>query len=298
MGAQELFESSLQGKTIFFAGKGGVGKTTVSCATAVWLAGRGHKVLLVTTDPAAHLSQVFLEEVGSEVGELKQVKGLFAARIDQKKEAQEYAKEVVDEAMRKYSDDVVRVMKEQLDSPCTEELAAFNRFVDYVQIRGYDNIVFDTAPTGHTLRLLMLPVNWTRQLEVSALATAQGSIASGETREKYERVIDTMRDTGKTIFSFVTYPEYTPIMEAYRASEEMASVGVKTSLIVANYVLPNERCTNEYFKKRRLMQERYLQMLKEKFDVPIIKMPMLDEEAIGVDKLRKVGRLMYGGQND
>jgi arsenite-transporting ATPase len=78
----------------------------------------------------------------------------------------------------------------------------------------------------------------------------------------------------------------------------MASVGVKTSLIVAHYVLPHERCTNEYFKKRRLMQERYLQMLKEKFDVPIIKMPMLDEEAIGVDKLRKVGRLMYGGQND
>jgi len=151
----------------------------------------------------------------------------------------------------------VEIMKEQFNSPCAEELAAFNRFMDLMRLDGYDATIFDTAPTGHTLRLLMLPVDWSKQLELSAVSTAQLDISTEEVKEKYKQVLDLMKNADRTTLAFVTYPEYTPIIEADRAARELGSVGLKTSLVVANYILPEEHCKNDYFRKRKEMQDRF-----------------------------------------
>jgi len=283
---------------LLFTGKGGVGKTAVSSATAVWLAEKDYHTLLVTTDPASHLSQVFEQEIGVDITKIEGLSNLSAVRIDQKREHLEYAQRMLEDAKSKYSREVVEVMKEQLNSPCAEELAAFNKFMDLMRLDGYDVTIFDTAPTGHTLRLLMLPVDWSKQLELSAVATAQLDISSIEAKQKYTQVLDLMKDTDRTTLAFVTYPEYTPIIEAHRAARELDSVGVKTSLVIANYILPEEHCVNDYFRKRKQMNEKYLQLLSEKFQVPIIRMPLLQDELQGLEMLRKASKLLYGDLDD
>jgi len=298
MKIRELLLPNLQSRTIFFTGKGGVGKTSVSCATAVWLAEQGYNTLLVTTDPASHLSQVLEQEVYPEITQVKGVSRLSAVRIDQKKEHIEYTERMLADAKKKYSRDVVEIMKEQLNSPCAEELAAFNRFMDLMRLDGYDATIFDTAPTGHTLRLLMLPVNWSKQLELSAVSTTQLDISTVEVKEKYKQVLDLMKNADRTTLAFVTYPEYTPIIEAHRAARELGSVGLKTSLVVANYILPEEHCMNDYFKKRKEMQDKYMQLLREKFQVPILTMPLLEGELNGLEMLRRASGMLYGDQND
>lgn len=298
MKIRELLIPNSQSKTLLFAGKGGVGKTAVSSATAVWLAEEDYDTLLVTTDPASHLSQVFEQEIGPDITRIDGLSNLSAVRIDQKKEHLEYMQRMLEDAKRKYSQDVVEVMKEQLNSPCAEELAAFNRFMDLMRLDGYDVTIFDTAPTGHTLRLLMLPVDWSKQLEMSAVTAAQLDISSMEAKRKYMQVLDFMKDSERTTLAFVTYPEYTPIIEAHRAARELDSVGVKTSLVIANYILPAEHCINDYFTKRKQMQEKYLHMLSEKFQVPIIRMPLLQGELKGLEMLRKASKLLYGDLHD
>jgi len=298
MKIQKLLLPSQQSRTIFFAGKGGVGKTSVSCTTAVWLAKQGYKTLLATTDPASHLSQVFEQEIYPDITMIEGINKLSAVRIDQKKEHLEYTQRMLEEAKNKYSQDVVEIMKEQLNSPCAEELAAFNRFMDLMRLDGYDVTIFDTAPTGHTLRLLMLPIDWSMQLELSAVATARMDITSRDVKEKYKQVLDLMKNTERTTLAFVTYPEYTPIIEAHRAARELDSVGVKTSLVIANNILPKERRVNDYFKKRIEMQDKYLEEMKRRFSVPILKMPLLDSEIVGIDTLIKAGEILYGGNPD
>ena len=142
-------------RTIFFAGKGGVGKTVASCISAVWLARQGHKTLLLTTDPAAHLGDVLDSPVGNEIAPVGGQPNLWAVKIDPKAAAETYKERILKDArQRGRPESAIKVMEEELESPCTEEMAAFDKFIEYASQEGWEAVVFDTAPTGHTLRLL------------------------------------------------------------------------------------------------------------------------------------------------
>ncbi len=284
-----------RGRTIFFAGKGGVGKTVTSCTTAVWLARRGHRTLLLTTDPAAHLGDVLGVPVGDEVQAVPGLPGLWAAKIDPKTAAEAYKARILDDARsRGRPPEVVAVMAEELESPCTEEMAAFDRFIEFAAQGTWDAIVFDTAPTGHTLRLLQLPVDWSKQLDIKVFASVDGDAADGATKRRFSDVIARMRDPTRSTLAFVMYPEATPIIEAYRASQELHGLGIPTGLVVANFVIPPEHATTPYVRARRAMQERYLGDISARFAVPMVEVPLQAGEVRGLDALAALGEQVFG----
>jgi arsenite-transporting ATPase len=273
-------------RTIFFAGKGGVGKTVVSCATAVWLAGSGHRTLLVTTDPAAHIGDVLGATVGPEPTPVAGVEGLWAANVDAKAAAVAYTDRIIADAVaRGRSPEAIAGMREELDSPCTEEMAAFDRFIDLASRDTYDVTVFDTAPTGHTLRLLELPIDWSRQLDVKIYASVEATAADDVAKARFGRVIDMMRDPAQSTFAFVMYPEATPIVEAERAIRELGTVGIPLGLVVANMVLPADVCETPYARARYEMQQRHIGEINRRFDVPVLQVPLIETEIVGLDRV-------------
>ncbi len=161
-----------QRRTVFFAGKGGVGKTVASCITAVWLAQQGYKTLLLTTDPAAHLGDVLGQPVGDTPAPLAGLPDLVGGEDrpqSSRRDIHGAHPERCPPAWPPGSGDPV--MAEELDSPCTEEMAAFDQFIDYASQSEWERVVFDTAPTGHTLRLLELPMDWSQQMDVKVFAS-------------------------------------------------------------------------------------------------------------------------------
>ena len=273
-------------RTIFFAGKGGVGKTVVSCATAVWLAGLGRRTLLVTTDPAAHIGDVLGATVGPEPTPVAGVEGLWAANVDAKAAAVAYTDRIIADAIaRGRSPDAISAMREELDSPCTEEMAAFDRFIELASRDTYDVTVFDTAPTGHTLRLLELPIDWSRQIDVKIFASVEGTAADDVAKARFGRVIDMMRDPAQSTFAFVMYPEATPIVEAERAIRQLGTVGIPLGLVVANMVLAADVCETPYARARYEMQQRHLGEINRRFDVPVLEMPLIETEIVGLDRV-------------
>jgi arsenite-transporting ATPase len=269
---------------LFFMGKGGVGKSTLASLTAVYLANRGFKTLLLTTDPASHLHNILGQEVGHEPTEIKGVASLFAARIDQKKALYEYRERILG-ALTDCDESTRRSVEEDLNSPCAEEMAALEKFISYFEPNGYDIIVFDTAPTGHTLRLLELPSDWKGFIDLGTL-TKQ---TSGEVNSRYGKVIETMRDRSLTTFVFVMYPEYTPIIEAWRAAQDLGrQVGIEVTFVAVNYLLPVDHGENSFFDKRRAQQAKYLSLIKEKFQLPILGIPLLKHQPEGLVGLRRL----------
>ncbi|MGZ8514819.1 MAG: TRC40/GET3/ArsA family transport-energizing ATPase [Candidatus Limnocylindrales bacterium] len=273
-------------RTIFFAGKGGVGKTVVSCATAVWASREGHRTLLVTTDPAAHIGQVLGANVDTEPTPVHGVPGLWAARVDAKAAAIAYTDRIIADALaRGRSPESIAAMREELDSPCTEEMAAFDQFIELASRDTFDVTVFDTAPTGHTMRLLELPIDWSRQIDVKVFASVDTTAADDVAKARFAGVIDMMRDPAQSTFAFVMYPEATPIIEASRAIAELDSLGIPLGLVVANMVLPDQACRTPYARARRQMQQAYLADIEQRFAVPILEVPLLDGEVVGLDRL-------------
>jgi len=275
---------------LFFTGKGGVGKSTIAATAATTLAGDGQETLIVTTDPAAHLKDVFGAEVGHEPTPITD--GLDAARIDQEKALEEYKERTLSQVEQSYEGEDIEEAKaqvmEELESPCAEEMAALEKFVDYFEIEGYDTVVFDTAPTGHTLRLLELPSDWKGFMDLGSL-TKEAS----ESGERYDRAIETMRDPEQSSFVFVMYPEYTPMMEAWRAAEDLRDqVGIETSMVAVNYLLPEEHGDNAFFESRRRQQAEYLERIEDRFEVPMLLAPLRQEEPTGLDDLRSFGAEM------
>ncbi len=284
---------------LFFTGKGGVGKSTIASTTATKLAEAGYETLVVTTDPAAHLQDIFGEQVTHEPTSVSQA-NLDAARIDQQKALEEYRTQVLEHVTEMYENkedtqiDVeaaIANVEEELESPCAEEMAALEKFVSYFDEDGYDVVIFDTAPTGHTLRLLELPSDWKGFMDLGSL-TKGAAPAKGD---QYDKVIDIMKDPKRSSFAFVMYPEYTPMMEAYRAAADLEDqVGIETSLVVANYLLPEEYGDNAFFKNRRTQQAKYLTEISDRFDVPMMLAPLRQEEPVGLDELRAFGEEITG----
>lgn len=286
-----LFTPSNGTRYIFFTGKGGVGKSTIACTTSLYLAEKGFKTLIVTTDPASHLHDIFEQEIEHEPTKINGVDNLFAARIDQKKALAEYKKSILD-AVEDKDEETKKSVEEDLSSPCAEEMAVFEKFMSYFELHSYEIIIFDTAPTGHTLRLLELPSDWKEFID---LGTLTKKTTSDKTKRKYSNIIETMQNTEKSTFVFVMYPEYTPIIEAWRASEDLKSqVGIETALVAVNYILPKNYGRNKFFDNRRKQEEKYLHEIKQRFKTPLLLVPLLEHEPKGLDNLVHLKRNILG----
>ena len=253
------------------------------------MADEGLRTLIVTTDPASHLQEIFDQEVGPEPTPVVGVKNLDVARIDQRKALEEYRARIL-ASVHDQPEDVRRSVEEDLNSPCAEEMSAFEKFMSYFEPQGYQAVIFDTAPTGHTLRLLELPSDWKGFIDLGTLTknTSEG------TRNKYANVIETMKSKDKSTFVFVVFPEYTPIIEAWRASQELKKqVGIETTLVAVNYILPKDYGHNVFFENRRKQQEKYLTEIGPRFKTPLLLVPMLDHSPEGVTDLRSLAKTIF-----
>ena len=265
-----------------------MGKSTVASTTALYLADHGYKTLIITTDPASHLHDIFGQMINHEPTKIVGVENLYAARINQRQALEEYKVRIL-EAVKSQSEETKKSVEEDLNSPCAEEMAAFEKFMSYFETEGYDITVFDTAPTGHTLRLLELPTDWKGFIDLGTL-TKQTSEA---TQNKYAGVIEKMRNPDKSAFIFVMYPEYTPVIEAWRAAEDLKTqVGIETAAVAVNYILPTNAGNNAFFDRRRRQQDKYLAEIENRFHKPMIFVPLLDHEPKGLESLRGLGKDM------
>ena len=229
---------------LFFTGKGGVGKTSIACATAIQLAANGKKILLVSTDPASNVGQVFGISIGNHITAVPAVLNLSALEIDPQAAAQVYRDRIVGPVRGILPDDVVRGIEEQLSGACTTEIAAFDEFtsllIDSPLTADYDHIVFDTAPTGHTIRLLQLPGAWSGFLEEGkGDASCLGPLAGLEKqREQYKAAVDALADDKRTRLILVARAQQSTLREVARTHEELAGIGLKQQYLVINGILP------------------------------------------------------------
>lgn len=230
-------------KYLFFTGKGGVGKTSAACATAVTLADSGKKVLLVSTDPASNLQDVFNTELTGDRVSIPGVPNLVVANLDPMQAAAEYRDSVIAPYRGKLPEAVINHMEEQLSGSCTVEIAAFNEFSNFITDENvqteYDHVVFDTAPTGHTLRMLQLPSAWSSFISESTHgASCLGQLAGLESKkDMYKKAVETLADGQLTTLFLVSRPETAPLKEAARASQELADLGVNNQTLLINGVL-------------------------------------------------------------
>ncbi|HDX8901382.1 TPA: arsenical pump-driving ATPase [Klebsiella michiganensis] len=236
---------------LFFTGKGGVGKTSISCATAISLAEQGKWVLLVSTDPASNVGQVFSQTIGNTILPVASVPGLSALEIDPQAAAQEYRARIVDPIKGILPDDVVNSINEQLSGACTTEIAAFDEFTglltDASLLTRFDHIIFDTAPTGHTIRLLQLPGAWSSFIESNPDgASCLGPMAGLEKqREQYSHAVQALSDPDRTRLVLVARLQKSTLQEVARTHDELAAIGLKNQYLVINGVLPETEAVND-----------------------------------------------------
>ncbi len=236
---------------LFFTGKGGVGKTSIACATAMQLAEAGRKILLVSTDPASNVGQVFGITIGSNITPVEAVAGLFALEIDPQAAAQHYRDRIVKPVRNLLPESVVKSIEEQLSGACTTEIAAFDEFTalltDSALTADFDHIIFDTAPTGHTIRLLQLPGAWSGFLEegkgdVSCLGPLAGL---EKQRSQYREALKALADPLRTRLILVARAQQSTLREVARTCEELAAIGISQHHLVINGILPQSETTED-----------------------------------------------------
>ncbi len=229
---------------LFFTGKGGVGKTSIACATAVQLAADGKQVLLVSTDPASNVGQVFGIAIGNHITAIPAVPNLSALEIDPQGAAQAYRDRIVGPVRGVLPDAVVKGIEEQLSGACTTEIAAFDEFtallIESPLTASFDHIIFDTAPTGHTIRLLQLPGAWSGFLEAGkGDASCLGPLAGLEKqRVQYKAAVDALADPLRTRLVLVARAQRATLREVARTHEELAAIGLSQQYLVINGLLP------------------------------------------------------------
>jgi arsenite-transporting ATPase len=225
---------------LFFTGKGGVGKTSIACAVALALADTGRSVLLVSTDPASNLDEMLGVALSDTPRDVPGVRGLSALNIDQEAAAEAYRARVLAQLGPASSEAERAAVREQLSGACTTEVAAFDEFAALLagDSTGYDHVLFDTAPTGHALRLLSLPAAWTGFLEANESGASCLGPHSGlkMQEERFRRAMASLSDAATTVIVLVTRPESAAMAEAGRSSAEFAALGLTNQLLVVNGV--------------------------------------------------------------
>lgn len=283
---------------LFFTGKGGVGKTSIACATAIHLAEAGHRVLLVSTDPASNVGQVFGMEIGNTVTPVAAVPGLSALEIDPQAAAQGYRDRIVGPVRGILPDAVVAGIEEQLSGACTTEIAAFDEFTalltDFELLDGYDHIVFDTAPTGHTIRLLQLPGAWSGFLEAGkGDASCLGPLAGlDKQRERYGAAVAALADPERTRLVLVARPQQGSLREVARTHAELAAIGLQRQHLVINGVLPAAEAATDPLAAA--IHEREAQALADLpaslRDLPRDQLPLKAFNLVGLEALEGLFR--------
>lgn len=323
MAFKDLFKFN-KGKTtfVFIGGKGGVGKTTVSAATALWFARHGKKTLIISTDPAHSLSDSFERNIGYNPTPLAE--NLEALEIDPDMAMQEYQTKMKEQQSLNPGMDM-GMIQDQMDmasmSPGIDEAAAFDKFLQYMTTDEYDIVIFDTAPTGHTLRLLSFPEmmdSWVGKMikirrQVGSMAKAFKNIMPfmgdeeeedkamedmEETKKQIREARGIMADPERTSFKTVVIPEEMSIYESERAMEALHKNNMYTDGIIVNQIQPEE-ADCDFCKARRSIQEKRLEMIKQKFgDQVIAEIPLLNHEVKGMDELKQIGEILYGPEEE
>ncbi len=281
---------------LFFTGKGGVGKTSIACGSAVQLAAAGRRVLLVSTDPASNVGQVFGIDIGNRITPVPAVDRLFALEIDPQAAAQAYRDRIVGPVRGVLPEAVVKGIEEQLSGACTTEIAAFDEFtallVDSALTADYEHIIFDTAPTGHTIRLLQLPGAWSGFLdEGKGDASCLGPLAGLEKqRTQYKAAVDALANPERTRLILVARAQEATLREVARTHEELAEIGLSQQYLVINGVLPREEATLDalaaaIFKREQAALMSIPDVLKA---LPLDQVALKPFNLVGLDALRQL----------
>jgi arsenite-transporting ATPase len=300
---QQLVSPNGTMKYLFFGGKGGVGKTTLATATAVWFADHGYRTTIISTDPTVSLSAVFDQPIGGATrAPIRHVPNLCGLNInpgDTRGVFQTRLNSMIGQISGAFGNDVI-------STPCVEEMATFDQFVTFLDEPDGDVTVFDTAPTGKTLRELAMPFDWAgflqKQIEqgqkLAALMNLDGSSFEDLERDqrRYENALAILRDPARTVFSLVLLPERLPIEETQSAITGLDRLGVPVQALVVNQrLLPEVIEGNRFLAARARIQAQYLDEIETRFAGRVrASLPLLDHDVSDVSTLRQVGALLYG----
>ena len=281
-------------KFLFFTGKGGVGKTSVASALSYTLSLENKKVLLVSTDPASNLQDIFQQALTNTPVLIEGTSHLYALNLDPIQAAEDYKNQMVAPYRGKLPETVIQSMEEQMSGACTVEIAAFNQFsailTDASVQQNFDVIVFDTAPTGHTLRLLQLPMAWTGFLaDNTSGASCLGPLAGLEGQKvMYKKAVEVLADANQTTLMLVTRPEISPLREAARASIELEAIGIKNQQLLVNGVFEPSDANDLYAKVyKERQQASLLQMPAQLTQYPIYSLPLAPFSITNLERMEK-----------
>jgi arsenite-transporting ATPase len=286
---------------LFFTGKGGVGKTSLSCATAISLADNGNKVFLVCTDPASNLSEVLGVQVGESPTNHPEVSRLQAINIDPEEAAERYRERIIGPYRGKLPKVALAAMEEQLSGACTMEIAAFDEFAALLGIKKilqeFDYVVFDTAPTGHTLRLLQLPSAWDGFIEENTSGTSCLGPLAGLTGQHqiYKNTIATLTDPEMTTVVLVCRPDAASLDEAARTSAELIALGIFNQKLAINGVFSSSSKDDPLAQAWNSRTQNALDSLPENLaKIDRVLVPLLSFLPLGVNKLRLMWQAVLG----
>ena len=286
---------------LFFTGKGGVGKTSLSCATAISLADQNNKVFLVCTDPASNLSDVLGIEIGTSPTSHPEVPGLQSININPEAAAEKYREKVIGPYRDKLPEAALVSMEEQLSGACTMEIAAFDEFAGLLgneeALLEYDYVIFDTAPTGHTLRLLSLPSAWDGFIETNTTGTSCLGPLAGLTRQHqmYKNTISTLTNPELTTLVLVCRADTASITEAARTSVELATLGMNNQKLLVKNGVFSSSTTDKTALAWQARTENALAALPDALNnFDCLTAPLLPFAPLGTDKLRSLRQAMLG----
>ncbi|HIE6598894.1 TPA: arsenical pump-driving ATPase [Proteus mirabilis] len=282
---------------LFFTGKGGVGKTSISCATAIKLAEDGKKVLLVSTDPASNVGQVFSQSIGNQIKPITLVPNLFAIEIDPQAAAKEYRNKIINPIKESLPEAVIQSITEQLSGACTTEIAAFDEFTGLLTnteiTEQFDHIIFDTAPTGHTIRLLQLPSAWSDFISDNPDGASCLGPMSGldKQREQYSMAVKALSDKSLTRLVLVARPQFAALREVARTYSELSSLGIKNQQLIVNGVFPetsvteNDKLSHALYSREQAALASMPEALRS---LPVDILYLQKINMVGVDALKQL----------
>lgn len=323
MGLAKIFEEHPERRYIEFGGKGGLGKTTLSAATAYWLAKKGYKVLIFSVDPQASLSDIFQRDIFGK-GAVEIIPGLFAQEIDADKRIKEYQDEIRRKILDMYGldkvpDEIERYIQAAAAEPAMEESAIFDQVVDIVVKGDYDYYIYDLVPLGHALYYLSMATVYDQWIDkitklrqemeeyskVAAIMQRKRELEEDKILKELQEIryrINTsssiLTDREKTAFFFVIIPEEMAILDTEKAAKLFAKYKVPISGYIVNRVLPPElenQNIPEYLRYRLEMQKKHLVTIKEKFGHQIVAyVPEFERDITGLDMIHRVAEVLFG----